>query len=459
MAIFIKNARYVITVDPQRRIIRDGGLLVEGDSVVRVGKTEEVARDVGGSADVIDAKNMVVSPGLVNCHFHTTQQLTRGLTEGTFTASSVARRWKHESSLTADDVYVAACAAMVEALKTGTTLLADPGGYYMERVVEAVEKVGGRAVLSRSMIDMYPEGSASSLKEGTSEALKAGEDFVKRFNGSAGGRVAGWFSVRTERSASNALVAGAKRLADQYGVGVLAHVVSGRGTMELHKELFHKTVIKRYAEAGALGPNFLALHANWVTDEEVELFKKFDVKVNHVPTSAFHGGNGGISVGKFLEMMEMGITVCLGHDSASAALYGDMLRVMSIVTAHRDRRLDPTVFPPETLLEMGTVNGARALLMEDKVGSLVAGKKADLVLWNVMRPDWIPVLNPVANLVLSASGYSADTVIVDGRVVVEGGRMKTVDEEEILAEAQQRAEAIADRADQRALAAPQWPIV
>ena len=459
-SILVKNAKFVITMDEKRRIIRDCAVAVRDGKIAAIGKNEKIEKEYSSADTVIDASKMMVCPGLINAHCHTTQQLAKGLADNVFLPTWIHDRlYPFEANQKPEEVYLSALACFVEAIKTGTTYLADPGGYHMERVVNAAEEIGIRAVLARSLVDIHASGRPipESIREGADEALGAGEDFVKKYNGAANGRIHAWFSLRTERMVSNELCSSVKKLADKYHVGIESHVSSNLDSVNRHKEVFRgKTPIKRYAEAGVLGPNLLIVHANWLTDEEIELVKDFDVKVVHCPTAGAAGGYGTFKVGKFVEMMEKGITVSLGHDSAAESNFIDMIRVAQMVGAHRDVRLDATLFPPETLLEMLTINGSKALLSEAEVGSLQVGKKADFVLFDLERPEMIPLHNPVSNLIHSGSGEAANTVIIDGKVVMQNRKIETVNETEVLNKAQKAAEEIADRAGLNAYTMPAW---
>jgi 5-methylthioadenosine/S-adenosylhomocysteine deaminase len=434
-SILITNVRYVVTVDKGRRVIRDGAIAIADGAIVAVGKTEEVRKSHPSAEFKIDAGRMIATPGLADCHFHLTEQLLRGQADGVHLPTSVSgRHWRHESFMKAEDSYNSARAAILEAIKNGTTLVADPGGYHMDKVAEAVEKMGIRAVLSRSLIDVHSESSPvpESLREDADTALKRGEEFVRDYDRKAGGRLRAWFSLRTERSTTSELGRMVKEKADAMKVGIMSHMTASRLWIDFHKEIFHgKRPIERYHEAGLLGGNMLLLHVNWLNDEEVELLSRTGTKVQHSPATSAHAGLGGFKVGKFAEMMRKGVCVCLGHDSAAECNFADMVRVMFLVTVHRDIHLDPTLFPPETILEMGTINGARGLLQDEITGSLEEGKRADIVLFDTKRPEWTPLLNPISNLVHSASGDSADTVIVDGKILLQGRKLLVGDEQEI----------------------------
>lgn len=460
----LKNARYLITMNPKREIIKDGALVIEGNRIAGVGTTAAVAarcRDCHGDS-VIDATGMVVLPGLINGHYHNNQQLARGLADNTFLPTFLHDRiYPFEEAMTPEDSYISSLCACIEAIKTGTTCFADPGGYNMEQVVRAVTDSGTRAVLARSMIDIHTKARPipGKMRESTDQALEAGEGFVKEYHGAAGGRIRAWFSLRTERMVSDELCRRTKKKADEYGVGIQTHVSGNPDSVNRHKEAFRNlTPLVRYERNGLLGPNLLIVHANQLTPEEIELVRKYDVKIVTCPTAAFAGGYGGVTA-RHPELAAEGVTVCLGSDAAPESNFADMIRVTYALGAHRDAKLDASLLPPELMLEMLIANGAEALGWQEEIGSLEPEKKADLILVDTSGPEWVPLHNPVSNLVLAATGQSVDTVIIDGRIVMAGRKMTRLDEKSILREAQDRAEAIARRAGVDQYARPYWPVV
>ena len=456
-SVFIKKAKYVITMDSNRHLIKNGAIAIEDDKIVEVGKSEDLEKNFSSSDRVIDASKMIVTPGLINAHCHTTQQLARGLADNVFVSTWIHDRiYPYEASLKPEDVYISALAACLEAVKTGTTYIADPGGYHMDQVVKAVDEIGIRAVLARSVFDMN-DRIPQAIAESTEKAVKAGEEFVRQYNGAASGRVRAWFSLRTERMVSTKLLRAIKELAQKYGVGIESHVSGHVDTVNKHKEVFRgKLPVQRYFDAGVLGPNLLMAQINWLTDEEFDLIKKFNVKICHCPTTGAVCASGSFKAGKFVEMMEQGITVALGCDNAAASNFLDMIRVAHMVTVHRDIRLDPTLFTPETLMEMLTINGSKALLSEAEVGSLEVGKKADITLFDTERPEMVPLHNPVSNLMHATSGESANTVIVNGKIIMRDRKLETVDEGMILMKAQEAAEAVVERAGLTSYTLSRW---
>ncbi len=457
----LRHTRYLITMNARREIIRDGALAIEGDRIIAVGPTAELAarhRDW----PVIEAGGMIALPGLINGHYHHNQQLARGLADNTFLPTFLHDRiYPFEEAMTPEDSYFSSLCACIEAIKTGTTCFADPGGYNMEQVVRAVTDTGARAVLARSMIDIHTKARPipGKMRESTDQALQAGEGFVREYNGAAGGRIKAWFSLRTERMVSDELCRRTREKADEYGVGVQVHVSGNPDSVNRHKEAFRNlTPLRRFERNGLLGPNLLIVHANQLTPPEVELVRRYDVKIVTCPTAAFAGGYGGVTA-RHPELASEGVTICLGSDAAPESNFADMIRVMYALGAHRDAKLDASLLPPELMLEMLITNGARALGWQKEIGSLEAGKKADLVLFDTSGPEWVPLHNPVSNLVFAATGRSADTVVIDGEIVMSGRKLTRVDEGAILREAQERAEAIARRAGVDRWAQPFWPVV
>ena len=199
-------------------------------------------------------------------------------------------------------------------------------------------------------------------------------------------------------------------------------------------------------ELGVLGPDVAMTHCVQVDDQELAVMAETGVSVAHCPTTALKVSYGVTQVGKMPEMVMSGINVGIGTDGNNASNYSDLMRATYLVAGlFKDARQDPQMFPAEKAYEMATLNGARAMGMEDRIGSLEVGKRADVVVHDTDRPEWRPLLNVMNQLVWSADGRGVHTVVVDGEVVVEDGRMTTVDEEALYAAAQEAGEAITAR--------------
>lgn len=460
--LFLRDADWLVTMDPTRRIIRDGAIAVEKDRIVAVGKTADLAGRYG-ALPAISAKGQLVLPGLVDTHVHNTQQLGRGLADECDLPKHLLQRlYGYEKELTAEDAYWAALLCQLELIKAGTTCFIDPGSYFPDETARAMGESGVRGVVARTAFDVHetPIGAlpAKMFRETTDEALAKAEAAVTRLDGAHDGRVKAWFALRILSGCSDRLCAEVKRLSERHGVGVVMHASESRDETVGSRIRHGRPEVERLGALGLLGPNMTLIHMGWASPKEIVLCKEHDLKVSCTPSTGYRLGMGSMEFGRFPEMLELGITVALGSDAAMSSNFLDVVRQMFLAAGGgKAQRLDPTIMPPETVLEMATLNGAKAALWEREIGSLEVGKKADLATFETWAPEWRPVLNPIANLVYCARG-GASTVVIDGRVVMERGTVKTIDERAALEEGQRRGEAIAERSGLWEKIRPKWPM-
>jgi cytosine/adenosine deaminase-related metal-dependent hydrolase len=246
---------------------------------------------------------------------------------------------------------------------------------------------------------------------------------------------------------SDELLVKSKEMADRYGALLNLHECAFVEQVEDVKRRTGLTPIAHMERLGVLGPNVALVHMIHVTDEEIAILKRHEARVIHCPTTALKLTYGLSRAGRFPEMMEAGVTVAIGSDCGDCSNYNDMIRVMYLAALlFKDARFNAKIMGAETALEMATLAGARALGLENEIGSLEPGKKADIVLVTTRRADWVPVHNEIYNLIYSASASSVDTVLVDGCPILEGGIVKTVDEAEVLARTQELATDVRRRA-------------
>jgi 5-methylthioadenosine/S-adenosylhomocysteine deaminase len=351
---------------------------------------------------------------------------------------------------------------MLELVRNGVTTFIDAGNYEPHLTAEVAGAAGMRCVVARSSFDVTRSAMGvlpPRFIETTDEALERAETVVRKLHGTWDGRVQAWFQFRGLNNSSDRLIVELKRLADRYRVGVQTHACFARDTREASERQHGVTEIERLERLGVLGPNVLLVHVGWATGQELELLRTHDVKVVAAPSSSLHNAYGNIVHGHIPELLESGVAAGLGSDHASSGIVDLCQEMLLLAGAYKEAREDAAVLAPELVLEMATVHGARCALWPDDVGALEVGRKADFVLFDTVRPEWQPLYNPVANLVYSATGKSVDTVVVDGQILVEGGRVLTLDEAAILAEARERAPGILARTALSTLAAPRWPVL
>jgi len=415
----------IVTVDAERRILTDGSILIEGRDIVEVGPAAAV-RPVRRPDRVINGRRRVVTPGFVDTHVHLTEHLSRGLMLDDVPVPRYLPDWLLPlySTVTPEEEQAAALLACVEMIRTGTTTFCEAGTLFdVPAVADAVEQVGMRAILGRWTWDV--EGQTGRMHQTTDEALGRTADVLAKVHGRAGGRIGAWPLLLGFGTCSPALMRGARDLAEAHGVGW------GMMNLALHPRLRTRDAftVEKLETLGLLGPSTKLAHMIYVSDDDVARLARHGVKIAHCPTAALKHTKGLAAHGRFPEMVEAGVCVSLGGDSANGSNHFDMLRLMYLAaTVFKDARLDVGVMPAERVLEMATIKGAEALQLERQVGSLEPGKRADLVVFDADTPEWRPLLNPVNNLVYAASGASVRTVLIDGRVVLDEGRITLLDE-------------------------------
>jgi cytosine/adenosine deaminase-related metal-dependent hydrolase len=425
----------LITVDAERRIITDGAIAIRGDRILEVGKTDEL-RNLFRPLRVIDASDRVVTPGFVNAHTHLTEP-GRGFIPDNIPPLPWIVEWTAPlmATLTPEEEYLLSKLVLLEAVKTGTTTFVEGGTIkYPDEALQAVKEVGIRVNLGRWTWDLPQEPAI--FRQTTEQALIALEDFFRRYHGAADGLVSVWMHLIGAGSCSDELIQGAKELADRLGVGISQHQSYTRADVEqfMAEHAGHRPM-EHFADLGVLDRNVRFCHMNALSNHEVGLIREFQVKPVHVILAAMKAGYGATVTGKHPEMLAVGVPVSLGSDGSNASNSFDMVRAMYCVAGiYKDSRLDNEMIPAEQAIEMATINGAKSVLMEDEVGSLEKGKLADIVLFDRKRPEWLPMINPVNNLVYSADGRSVHTVLVGGRIVAEGFRSTLLDEDQLYAQ-------------------------
>lgn len=422
--ILIEHAT-VITVDPERRILADGSILIDGRDIVEVGPAASV-RPVRRPDRVINGRRRVVTPGFVDTHVHLTEHLSRGLMLDDVPVPRYLPDWLLPlySTVTAEEEQTAALLACVEMIRTGTTTFCEAGTLFdVPAVADAVEQVGMRAILGRWTWDV--EGQDGRMKQTTDEALGRTADVLAKVHGRAGGRIGAWPLLLGFGTCSPALMRGARDMAAAHGVGW------GMMNLALHPRMRTRDTltVEKLEALDLLGPATKLAHMIYVSDGDIARLARHRVKIAHCPSAALKHTKGLAAHGRFPEMLDAGVCVALGGDSANGSNHLDMLRLMYLAaTVFKDARLDVGVMPAERVLEMATIRGAEALQLERQVGSIEPGKRADLVVFDADTPEWRPLLNPVNNLVYAASGAGVRTVLIDGRVVLDEGRLTMLDE-------------------------------
>jgi 5-methylthioadenosine/S-adenosylhomocysteine deaminase len=418
----------ILPMDEKREILEQGLIAIRKGVITYVGR--ETDAPSLRAEETIDGHGKVVTPGLVNCHTHLPMTIFRGVAEdqelGKWLSDTI---WPLEAKLKPGDVYDGALLGCLEMIKSGTTCFADMY-FHEDMVAKAVERAGLRAVLAPGIIEAGDSERGEKL-------LKEGVGFARKFHGFADGRVRVRLGPHTVYTCSPNLLMKARDRASELNIGIHIHLAESKERVKSTKEKYGFTEVELLESLGFLKPDVLAAHCIHLSEEEMRLMAKRDVKVSYNPVSNMKLALG---VPKIRDLMGLGVTVGIGTDGPASNNDLDMFDDMRVAALlQKVSYMDSTVLPLHSVLGMATIGGARALGLEGSVGSLEVGKKADVILVDFKKPHLTPVHDFYANVVYSARGSDVDTVIVDGEILMEGRKVRTLDEEEVRVRARESA--------------------
>ncbi len=444
----------LITMDSARRVITDGAIAIRGDRIAMIGKRADVEAECH-PRETIDGRRFVATPGFINGHVHLTETLLKGFMPEDLPFDEGLMRWMiplYEGNSAADQV-ISARLAILAMLKSGTTCFLEAGTLLaFEAVTDGISDTGIRGKVGTWAQDrsFTPGDDQAGLTDQTLRALEAA---LARYPGD-GRLISAWPLLIGHMTNTDALWQGAKALADAHRAGISAHMGPVQNDPDWYLANTGKRPIEHLALLGVLGPNVSLVHMVHADMSEVAILAETGTNVVHCPGAALKGGYGSSKVGLFPEMAAQGVNIVLGTDGADNH---DLMKVATLMAGlFKDARRDTALFPAHEVIEMVTVNAARALRMQDQIGSLAVGYKADIVLHDTDRPEWRPLHNAVNQLIWSADGRDVHSVWVDGRRVVDNYRCTTIDEERLYAEAQIAGEGVIARSGLPAMCA--WPV-
>jgi len=410
------------------KVVREGIIAIKNDKISYVGKKSKAPKI--RAEKTIDGHGKVAMPGLINCHTHLAMTLFRGIAEDQPLEKWLKQTiWPLEAKLKPRDVYDGALLGCLEMIRGGTTTFADMY-FHEDHVAKAVEKAGLRAVLAQGILE-------AGVPRRGEKMLQDSVNFARKYKGYAGGRVEVQLGPHTLYTCGLELLAKVRQKASDLNVGIHIHLAESEETVNQTKQKHGLAEVELLEKIGFLGSDVLAAHCIHLTQKEMQLLAKHNVKVSYNPVANMKLAQGTARIKDFLDS---GVTVGVGTDGPASNNNLDMFQSMKVAALlQKQYYKDPTVLPAQTILKMVTIDGAKALGLEKSVGSLEVGKKADLILIDFRKPHLTPVYNFYANVVYSACGSDVDTVIVDGKIIMENKNAKTLDEEEVMLKAQKTA--------------------
>jgi len=423
----------ILTSDENDSIIHNGSIAIDGDTIVSVGSSDDIEAHFSGRR-TIDADNCLVMPGLINSHTHATMTCFRGIADdiplmdwlNNYIFPAEARNLDPELA------YWGSMLACAEMIRSGTTTFCDMYIFEDETAL-AASRAGIRCLVGEGLFD-FPSPNAKTPAEGLAYTRMLIEKWADD----------PLINIMVEPhslyTCSRELIRDAKALADEYNLPLATHFLENKAEAKQLKKKFGTRATAFLRDIGCLDERFFAFHCVCMDEEDIKIFADHGCKVVHNPESNMKLASG---VAPISRMLEQGITVGLGTDGCASNNNLDMFGEMSTAAKlEKVKELDPTVMSAKTVVKMATRDGARVLGMENITGALKEGMKADIIIIDLNKPHLTPLYNEYSHLVYAAGGSDVETVIINGRIVMEENRLLTINENEAMERVREIAERI-----------------
>ena len=406
----------VLTLDADATEIINGAVAIGQDAITALGPADEFVD--WSISQVIDARGGIIMPGLVNSHTHAAMTCFRGLADDLQLMTWLNDHiFPAEAKLDDQKVYSGTLLACAEMIMSGTTCFCDMY-LFEDAVARAAKKAGVRAVVGEVLYD-FNSPNYGPIKNGFKYTRKLIDTWQKD------PLVTIAVEPHSTYLCAPQLLKKAFKLTQSFNLPLVIHLAESKSEISQIKERYNRTPVEHLAELDVLAPNVLACHCVELTDNDIALLQRFDVKVAHNAESNMKLASG---VAPIPRLINEGICVGMGTDGCASNNDLDLfLEMDSVAKLHKAKTLDPTVMDALTVLKMATIKGARALGLDQAIGSLEIGKKADLIIIDTNKPHLTPMYNPVSHLVYAAMGSDVTTSIINGNVVMEDGQIKTMD--------------------------------
>ncbi len=423
----------VITENASHQVLTPGAVAINGADIVAVGTPQAIGAAYEAS-DTIDAHDQIVLPGLINTHTHAPMVMFRGLADDLALMDWLQKYIfpAEAKTVSPEFVRIGTRLAALEMIESGTTTYADMY-YFEEEIAKATREAGLRGVLGQTIIQ-FPVPDAKTPAEGLARA----ERFIQAFKDDP--LIVPAVAPHAMYTNDKASLLASVELARRYHVPVIIHVGETEDELKGSREQHQATPVQYLESIGFWGPRTLAAHGVWVNDADIEILKRRGVGIAHNPESNMKLASGAAPIVKYLAA---GVAVGLGTDGAASNNDLDMFEAMrqaSFLAKLTTR--DPTAVSAQTALDMATIGGARAMSMDQSIGSIEAGKRADLIAVSMSAARQTPMYDPVSHLVYVTRGDDVRTTIVNGKVLMKDRQLRTLDRASVIAEANRLAEKV-----------------
>ncbi|MBK9069685.1 MAG: 5'-deoxyadenosine deaminase [Myxococcales bacterium] len=429
MAELIFQGGTIVTLDEQFHIVR-GDLAMANGIIVHIARDEhDRYLPQTGDYEVVDARGMLIMPGLVSAHVHTCQTLARGRAD-TQELMPWLREviWPYEAALDAPAMRAASALACAEMLLSGTTAMMDMASvHHTDAVFETATTAGMRASIGKALMDLPDAHTPQGLRETTAASLAEATRLIGAWHGTSDGRIKAALAPRFVLSCTDDLLRAVAALAREHGVVVHTHASENPGEVELVRARFGSSNIDCLGELGLLGTHVVLAHCVHVSQEDIARLASTGTNVAHCPASNLKLASG---IANVPALLAAGVSVGIGCDGAPCNNtldgFGEMRLAALLHRVHAGHR-DPRAIAPETVLRMATLGGARCLGMADQLGTIELGKRGDVIAVATDSLTATPFANPTSFLAFSATGRDVTHVAVDGKLVVRDRRLLTLD--------------------------------
>jgi len=419
----------VVTMDEERRIIEDGAVAVKGDAIVAVGSRASIEAKYA-AAQTINAGGRLVLPGFINGHTHVPMTLLRGLKDDVTLEVWLTKFIFPAEAKNVNEEFVrwGTRLAVAEQIRGGVTTFADMY-YFEDAIAEETKAAGMRGVLGETILDFPAPDNKNNIA-----MLEYTEKFLKRWQGDPLIHAAA--APHSMYTCSQTTLQDSAALARKYHAPILIHVAESKKELTDSREKNGTTPVQYLDKLGILGPDVLAAHCIFVDDTDRKILAQRQVGCVHNPSSNMMLASG---VAPVIEERAAGIAVGLGTDGPAGSNNDlDLMEEMDLAAKlQKITKMDPRALDAKAVVEMATIEGARALHMDKEIGSLEAGKKADLILIGLDAPNAVPMYDIYAQLAYALKGSDVETAIIGGRVVMRDKKLLTIDEPAVIAKARE----------------------
>lgn len=432
MPIIIRGGT-IVTSNDANEILTNASLVIDSGRIVEITTGEsETGKD---HPEIVDARGMVIIPGFVQTHIHLCQTLFRGLADDLQLLDWLKLKiFPMEAAHSESSIYSSALIGILELIGSGTTTILDMGSVnHHEEIIRAIGETGMRAFTGKAMMDindLYP-----GLKEPTSESLKSTRDLAEKWHNAFDGRIRYAVAPRFILSCSDSLVRGAFDLSSASpGMLFHTHASENKSEIELVFRRFGMRNIECLDHLGVLSRTSVLAHCVHLSENEFDILQRTQTNVSHCPSSNLKLGSG---IANTPEFLSRNISLSLGADGAPCNNSLDMFQEMRLASLIQKPLRGPTSLPAETVFRLATIGGARALGIEDEVGSIETGKKADIVLLNLDEAfnPLLPLENIYSSIVYSGSPQNVDSVMIDGRWVLRKKESRILEAGKVVSDA------------------------